>query len=54
MKVNVKYTACSINEDVWGSGGYLGTRWKSVVSFTPLPLYDREKSSSTNLVGSRD
>jgi hypothetical protein len=34
----------------WGSGGIaarildLGTRWRSVVSFTPRPLYSQGKS----------
>jgi hypothetical protein len=34
----------------WGSGGIapripdLGTRWRRVVSFTPLPLYSKGKS----------
>jgi hypothetical protein len=39
------------HEDVWGSGCIdprfldLGTSWRSVVSFTPRPLYLRGKSS---------
>jgi hypothetical protein len=40
----------SLHEDVLGNGGIaprinLGTRWRWVVSLTPLPLYPRGKSS---------
>jgi hypothetical protein len=52
---NVKLSLCLINyalrdEGVWGSGCIdshfldLGTSWRWVVSFTPRPLYPREKS----------
>jgi hypothetical protein len=29
----------------------LGTRWKGVVSFMPLPLYPREKAAGTHWMG---
>lgn len=44
-------------EQVWISGGKaplflcLGTRWMWVVSFTPRPLYSREKFSGTHRIG---
>jgi len=43
------------HEDVCGSGGIaprilnLGTRWRRVVSFTPLPLYPSKKSPRYSL-----
>jgi hypothetical protein len=45
------------HEGVWGSGcidpGFLdlGTWWRWVVSFTPQPLYPREKAPSTHWIG---
>jgi hypothetical protein len=42
----------------WGCGGIaprildLGTRWRWVVSFTTRPLYPRERSPGTHLIGS--
>jgi hypothetical protein len=60
----VKLSLCLTNqalrhEGVWGSGCIdphffdLGTSWRWVVSFTPLPLYPRGKSPppSTNWIG---
>jgi hypothetical protein len=55
MNAAVKVSLCLTNyalrhEGVWGSGCIdphfldLGTSWRWVVSFTPLPLYPREKS----------
>jgi hypothetical protein len=44
-------------ETYWGSGGIaprilnLGTRWRWVVSFTPRPLYPRERAPGTDWIG---
>jgi hypothetical protein len=41
----------------WGSGGIaprildLGTRWRRVVRFTPLPLYPRGRAPGTHWIG---
>jgi hypothetical protein len=45
------------HEDVWGSGCrdphflVLGTSWRWVVSFTPLPLYPREGAPGAHFIG---
>jgi hypothetical protein len=49
------YAVC--HEDVWGSGCTdphfldLSTSWWWVVSFTPRPLYPRERAHSTHCIG---
>jgi hypothetical protein len=48
----------SRQEEVWGSRGTaprilnLGTTWRWVVSFTPRPLYHRERAHGDRLIGS--
>jgi hypothetical protein len=60
---NVKLSLCLTNwalrhEDICGSGCIdpnfldLGISWSWVVSFTPLPLYPRERVPSTHFIGS--
>jgi hypothetical protein len=60
--VKVKLSLCLTNlalrhEDVWGSGCIdphfldLGTSWRWVVSFAPLPLYPRERAPTTHFIG---
>jgi hypothetical protein len=55
VKGKVKLSLCLTNEalhheDIWGSGCIdphfldLGTSWRWVVSFMPLPLYSRERA----------
>jgi len=45
------------HENVWGSGGItpttlnLDTKWTWVVSFTPRPLYPRERVQGVNWTG---
>jgi hypothetical protein len=45
------------HDDEWGSGCidqcflYLGTSWRCVVRFTPLPLYPRETAPGTLSIG---
>jgi hypothetical protein len=53
LKVNVNLSLCVAKHHAmktyWGSGGivprilHLSTRWRWVVSFTPLPLYPQGK-----------
>jgi hypothetical protein len=61
-RVPPKLSLCLTNsvlhhEGVWGSGGIdphfldLGTSWRWVVSFTPLPHYSQGTASSTHWVG---
>jgi hypothetical protein len=44
-------------KEYWGVEVYLyaffdlGTRWRSVVSFTPRPLYPRERAPVTHWIG---
>jgi hypothetical protein len=55
LKRKVKLSLCLTKHHAiktyWGNGGItlwilnLGTRWRSVVSFTPQPLYSQGKSS---------
>jgi hypothetical protein len=62
VKKKVKLSLCFTNEalrheDVWGSGCIdphfldLGTSLRWVVSFTPLPLYPRERAPGTHFKG---
>jgi hypothetical protein len=50
VKLSLYLTKHHANETYWGSGGiaqrilWLATRWRWVVSFTPLPLYTQGKS----------
>jgi hypothetical protein len=50
LKLSLCLTKHHAMKTCWGSGGIvpgildLGTRWRSVVSFTPRPLYSQEKS----------
>jgi hypothetical protein len=50
MKTYLVLTKHHAMKEYWGSGGIaphfldLGTRWRWVVSFTPLPLYLEGKS----------
>jgi hypothetical protein len=62
IRQKVKLSLCLTNsalrnEDVWGSGCIyphfldLDTSWRWVVSFTPLPLYPRERAPGTHFIG---
>jgi hypothetical protein len=50
VKLSLCLTKHHAMKTYWGSGGIaprildLGTRWRSVISFTPRPLYPQEKS----------
>jgi len=61
VRVKVKLSLCfnwaPRHEGVLGSGDtaprilYLGTGWKSVVSFTPWPLYTQGRAPGTQWTG---
>jgi hypothetical protein len=57
VKVNRLTNYALRHEDVWRSGCIdthfldLGTSWRFVVSFTPLPLYPGERAPGTHFIG---
>jgi hypothetical protein len=61
VKVKVKLSLCLTKHHTmkayWGSGRIgphilnLGTRWRWMVSFTPWPLYHRERAPGTHWIG---
>jgi hypothetical protein len=56
-KLKSKSKVVRVLKGVWGSGCiyphflHLGTSWRWVVSFTPRPLYPRERAPGTHWIG---